>query len=200
MEFLLSRDPAATAIRRRDLFKMFPLADPDGVAEGGVRFNANGYDLNRNWDAIDAKRMPEIAAQHQAVAGWIGAGHRVDLFLTLHNTESADHIETEMADGGPQLKALAQRFWTLLTEQTTFDSPGGPRESGSTTTPGMRGRMTVYQGLFHDFGVPAFLMEQMVQRSPKLERCPTVQDRLEFGAALVRVLDETVSPSGAAFR
>jgi len=192
LEFLLSGDPVAQRIRRGAIFKIFPMADPDGVAEGGVRFNANGYDLNRNWDAIDPALMPEIAAQHRAVAEWIGGGHPIDLFLTLHNTESGDHIETEMADGGDALHALAQRFWTLLEKNTTFDSPSGPHEAGSTTTPGMKGRMTVYQGLFHDFRVPAFLMEQMVERSPKLQRCPAVEDRLEFGAALVRVMDAAV--------
>jgi hypothetical protein len=202
IDFLLS--DAAQAIRRGNTFKIFPMADPDGVVEGGVRFNANGYDLNRNWDAIDPALMPEIAAQHRAVEDWVSAGHAIDLFLTLHNTESADHIETEMADGGPKLQALAQRFWSLLVKETTFYSPPGPRESGSTTTAGMKGRMTVYQGLFHDFRTPAFLMEQMVERSPKLGRCPTVEDRLEFGAALVRVLAECVAgpvapPSNAAW-
>ncbi|MEO7145483.1 MAG: M14-type cytosolic carboxypeptidase [Bryobacteraceae bacterium] len=193
LEFLLSHQPDAARIRRSDIFKIIPMADPDGVANGGVRFNANGYDLNRNWDSIDPKLMPEIAAQHQAASAWIRSGHRIDIFLTLHNTESADHIETEMAEGGPQLKALANCFWTLLDKDTTFYSPGGPRESGATTTSGMKGRMTVYQGLFHDFKIPAFLMEQMVESSPRLKRCPTVEDRLTFGAGLVRVLSAAVA-------
>lgn len=197
LQFLLSSDPEAARIRSGTIFKIFPLADPDGVAEGQVRFNANGYDLNRNWDTLNPKLMPEIAAQHEAVAKWIASGHQIDLFLTLHNTEGADHIETEMAAGGPRFEQLAKAFWTHLDRETTFYSPQGPRESGSTTTQGMPGRMTVYQGLFHDFGVPAFLMEQMVQRSPRLNRCPTVEDRLEFGAALVRVLAETTSSTEA---
>jgi hypothetical protein len=54
----------------------------------------------------------------------------------------------------------------------------------------MKGRMTVDQGLFHDRRVPALLMELMVDASPKLGRCPTVRDRLEFGAALVRAMAE----------
>jgi hypothetical protein len=63
IRFLLSVDPAAAAIRRETVFHVLPLCDPDGVASGGVRFNANGYDLNRNWDLEDEARMPEIAAQ-----------------------------------------------------------------------------------------------------------------------------------------
>ena len=74
-------------------WKIFPFADPDGVARGGVRFNANGYDLNRNWDTIDPKLMPEIAAQHRAVATGLGRGKSIDLFFTLHNTETSEYLE-----------------------------------------------------------------------------------------------------------
>jgi hypothetical protein len=31
-----------------------------------ARFNANGFDLNRNWDAVNEAKMPEIAAQRTA--------------------------------------------------------------------------------------------------------------------------------------
>ncbi len=41
------------------VWKVLPWCDPDGVAEGGVRFNRYGYDLNRNWDAPnDALKRP----------------------------------------------------------------------------------------------------------------------------------------------
>ena len=90
------------------------MADPDGVAEGGVRFNHNGYDLNRNWDVDDARRMPEIAAQRKAILDWLHAGNSIDLFFTLHNTETAEYLE------GPP-GALAEAFFKALKEQTTFD-------------------------------------------------------------------------------
>jgi hypothetical protein len=69
------------------------------------------------------------------------------------------------------------------------------RDSRPTTTAGMKGRMSVNQGLFHDRKIPAFLMEQMVDLSPKTSRWPTVDDRLEFGAALVRVMCSAVTGS-----
>ena len=49
----------------------------------------------------------------------------------------------------------------------------------------MKGRMTVIQGLYHDFKIPAFLMEQRVAYNEKLKRLPTVEDRLAFGRQLV---------------
>ena len=193
LRFLLSSDPDAMRIRDAYIFKVFPMADPDGVARGGVRFNKNGYDLNRNWDTPDAKLMPEIWAQRKAVLGWVDSGKHADLFLTLHNTETQDYID---APAAPEMKELGQRFWRLLDERTKFYSPGGPHIAAASTTPGMKGRMGVNQGLFHERKIPAFLMELMVDNSKKLGRCPTVADRLEFGAALVRVMCDTVAGSG----
>lgn len=184
LRFVLSDDPAAVQIRDRYIFKVFPMADPDGVVRGGVRFNAHGYDLNRNWDAVDPRLMPEIHAQRKAILEWLDGGNRIDLFLALHNTESADFIE-----GPSAAQPLAERFWKLLVEGTTFHSPQAPRKDAPvTTTPGMKGRMTVYQALAHERQVPAFLMEQMVDESPRLSRPPTVADRLDFGAGLVRAM------------
>jgi hypothetical protein len=193
---LLSDEPAAIELRRRFLFKIFPMADPDGVANGRVRFNAHGYDLNRHWDTVDPETMPEIAAQRRAILEWIDAGRRIDLFLTLHNTESADYISAPLEAGGPSLRALAERLQVELERRTEFDDPRGPRESGLSTAPAQRGRMTVNQGLFHERRVPAFLMELRVERSPKLGRCPTVADRLEFGRRLVAVLAAALQGDG----
>lgn len=84
--------PEAAHLRDAFVFRFFPMADPDGVARGGVRFNAQGYDVNRNWDIADPKRMPEIAALRRAVLDWIDGGRRIDLFLSLHNSNS-DYLE-----------------------------------------------------------------------------------------------------------
>jgi hypothetical protein len=56
----------------------------------------------------------------------------------------------------------------------------------------MKGRMTVNQGLWAERKIPAFLMELMVDRNQKLGREPTVGDRLEFGAALIRAMAAAV--------
>ncbi|MBS1853788.1 MAG: hypothetical protein JST11_00365 [Acidobacteria bacterium] len=189
IRFLLSGDARARAIRDRVIFKIFPLADPDGVAGGGVRFNKNGFDLNRNWDAIDPRTTPEIAAEHKAILDWLDAGHRVDLFLSLHNTETGEYLEAPAA-----YRALAERLFGLLKETTTFNPTMPLRTAAETTTPGKPGRMDVAQGLFHDRRLAAMLMEQMVDFNAKLGRCPEVADRLQFGAGLARALAAAVTP------
>ncbi len=184
IRYLLSSE--ASQIRRSTMFKIFPMCDPDGVARGGVRFNAHGYDLNRNWDVEDAKRMPEIAAQRKAIIGWIDSGKRIDLFLSLHNTETAEYLDAAPGSRG------ADRLNAALAERTTFAPTRPPNVMASTTTPGKVGRMSVIQGLYRDRKINGFLMEQRITFNPKLGRLPTVEDRLSFGAQLAKVLAETV--------
>jgi murein tripeptide amidase MpaA len=189
LRYLLSDDPQAVRIRRETIFKIFPMADPDGVARGGVRFNAHGYDLNRNWDAVDPKLMPEIAAQRQAILDWLDAGKRIDFFLTLHNTETSEYLE-----GPAEYRQLTERFRKVLITTTTFQpTRAEPRDSASSTTPGKPGRMTVDQGLYDQRHVPAMVMEQMVSFNTKLGRLPTIQDRMDFGAGLVRAAWQTLT-------
>jgi dienelactone hydrolase len=186
IRFLLS--PAAEPIRRASVFKILPMCDPDGVALGGVRFNVKGYDLNRNWDVVDPQSMPEIAAQRRAILDWVDSGKPVDLFLALHNTETAEYLE------GPPTghRELMDRFSRALADLSTFNPTSAPRAAESTTTPGKSGRMTVNQGLSHDRSLPAFLMEQMISFNPKLGRLPTTEDRIRFGEGLARAAFEAV--------
>jgi Cytosolic carboxypeptidase N-terminal domain/Zinc carboxypeptidase len=104
--------PGAESSRLRDqvIWKILPLCDPDGVARGGVRFNINGFDLNRNWDVLDPTRMPEITAQRNAIKDWLNTGNHVDLLLSLHNTETVEYLEGPPDDAGKgKFKLLAER-------------------------------------------------------------------------------------------
>jgi len=179
--------PVAAEMRRTAIFKIFPLCDPDGVARGGVRFNANGFDLNRNWDLVDETKMPEIAAQRKAILDWVDAGRRVDLFLSLHNTETSEYLEGP-PDSEGRYRSLMERFFKLLSENSAFAPSRPPRFAEATTTIDKPGRMTVIQGLYKDRRLPAFLIEQMISRRPKLGRQPTPEDRKQFGADLAQAM------------
>ncbi len=187
VRFLLSADPEAAAIRRTAEFHILPLSDPDGAARGGVRFNAQGFDVNRNWDAFNPRQMPEIAALHGAIATWVRAGRPIHLFLAMHNTETAEYLEGPPAAGG-EFAALGERLFHLLESQTTFGPTRPLSWAESTTTAGKPGRMTVIQGLYRDFRLPAFLSEQRISFQPKLNRRPTTEDRLHFGAQLAKAM------------
>lgn len=180
---------ANEALRRDVTWKMIPLCDPDGVARGGVRFNLNGYDLNRNWDVVDAVKMPEITAERGAVKRWLDEGGHVDLFLSLHNTETAEYLEGPPAG----YRELARRFQELLVERTEFFPSRELSFASETTTAGMKGRMTVIQGLYKDWKLPGFLMEQRIAYNAKLKRLPLPEDRMRFGAELVKVMHTLVT-------
>jgi hypothetical protein len=181
-----------TNLKEKIAWKIFPMSDPDGVARGGVRFNSNGYDLNRNWDVEDAAKMPEITAQRRAIAEWLKSGRKIDLFLSLHNTETAEYLQGPPEGASPEARSLAERFFTALTKDTTFHPSRPLFYSPETTTPGMKGRMTVVQGLHRDFAIPGFLMEQRIAFNEKLKRLPTIEDRLRFGRELVLAIATAV--------
>lgn len=186
MRFLLGNTPAAEIIRRTAVFKILPLCDPDGVARGGVRFNAHGFDLNRNWDVVDAEKMPEITAQRKAILDWLGAGNQVDMLLSLHNTETSEYLEGP-PDAG-KYRTLMERFFKLLSTHKTFAPTRQPQAAEVSTTLGKPGRMNVVQGLYQERQLPAFLIEQMITKHPKLGHPPTPAERQQFGAVLVQAM------------
>jgi hypothetical protein len=170
--------PAAAALRKQFVFKVLPLCDPDGVARGGVRFNVHGYDLNRNWDLVIPEKMPEIAAQKKAAYQWLDAGNRIDLFFTLHNTETSEYLD------GPG----AARLYDILRATTSFNPTRAPQALGASTTPGKPGRMNVCQALYQERKIPCLLMEQAIAHNTKLGRQPTAADRQRFGRELVEAV------------
>jgi hypothetical protein len=194
LRFLVSEDPRAVRIRSETVFKIFPMADPDGVARGGVRFNQYGYDLNRNWDCAEPGRMPEISAQRKAILDWVDSGKRIDLFLAMHNTETGEYLSAAPADN-PAFRAVRDRFHSALVEMTTFSPTQNASASGARARPAQPAqacRMSVGEYLYHARQIPAVMSEQMVARSPRLGRFPTIQDRIDFGAGLVRAMATAV--------
>jgi len=185
VRWLLSEE--GRPLRDQVVFKVFPMMDPDGCADGGVRFNRNGFDVNRNWDTADPasaesrRLMPEICAAKKAV---IDSG-RVALFLTLHNQET-----DEWLSGSERHAELAGRLFARLVEKTTFN-PGARAPRPSRVRPAA-GRATVYEYFDLELGKPAFILEQGIGPSSKLGHLPTSKDRLEFGAQLARTMCEVV--------
>ena len=110
------------------------------------------------------------------------------LFFSLHNTETGEYLEGPPAGNRP----LAERFFRTLSEETSFAPTRPLSYADTTTTPGMAGRMTVVQGLYRDFQIPAFLMEQRISYNEKLGHLPEVSDRIAFGGQLVRAVAKAI--------
>ena len=190
MKFVTSDDPAAQALRDRYVFIFTPMLDPDGCVAGGVRFNANGYDVNRHWDEVDLRdpewlrRAPEIWYPKKAVRDVVRSGRRVDLMVNLHNT-----IGEYLAASAPTEAdvTLLQRFNDLLLAETQFD----PHRPLSITPPGGRGDRET-KPWWAEYGVPYGLIETRIAFGKKLNARPTAEHRLEFGRQLITTMAKAV--------
>jgi hypothetical protein len=188
LRFIPSEDAPARQLREKVVFKFAPMMDPDGCASGKVRFNANGYDLNRHWEEVDLRRkiflerMPEIWYIKKAILGYVDSSRGIDLMLNLHNTETSEYMETQ-ADEESTLKMM-HRFLEALVAETTFDPSQKFRvnDQPANTT----------NWLWNERKIPVLLMEQRIGTCRKLGRRPTVEDRLEFGKQLIMVMAQTL--------
>ena len=60
IDFLVSDQPAALALRDRLVFKIVPMLNPDGVVLGNYRSSLLGQDLNRQWEDPSPFKHPTI--------------------------------------------------------------------------------------------------------------------------------------------
>jgi hypothetical protein len=187
MRFVTSDDEKARDLRRRVIFKFTPMMDPDGCATGGVRFNANGYDVNRHWDEIDLRdkeklrQMPEIWYVKRALFAQMDSGKPIDLMVNMHNEDTGEWMGTQV-DDPPTLERI-QRLFHRLSKDTTFD----PHKVTVSVSSG-----TSTNVLWKEKRIPVALTEQRIGPSQKLGRQPTVADRLAYGRQLITQMAETV--------
>ncbi len=190
LKFIVSDEPDARTLRQTHIFVFTPMVDPDGCALGRVRFNANGWDLNRHWDEVDLRdpvwlqRLPEVWYFKKAIRDYVGSGHRISLMVNLHNT-----ISEYMSARAPTPEDLPrlQRFFALLVANSQFD-PARPfqgRPAPSRTSGTAPPWWVTYQ-------VPTALIETRIAPGRKLGGSPTVEHRLAFGPELLRVMAEAV--------
>lgn len=87
IEWLVSDDPRAVALRERSLVYFVPVMDVDSVATGNGGKGQAPQDHNRDWS--DAPHFPEVAAAQRRLRELDAAG-RLDVFLDLHNPAPGD--------------------------------------------------------------------------------------------------------------
>jgi hypothetical protein len=190
LRFIISNDAQAQSLRDRFIFKFTPMVDPDGSANGEVRFNANRFDVNRHWDEVNLrdkkflKWMPEIWYHKKAIYQYLESGHTIDLMINLHNTETSEFIDTMAND--PKSRDLVTLLNERLVSQTSF-RPSRPAGLGVA-------RDSSANVMHAEKGLLILLMEQRISRDPKSGKTPTIEGRRQFGAKLVQVMAQTFRP------
>ena len=189
LRFITSDDPVARSLRSKVVFKFTPMVDPDGCAGGQVRFNANGFDVNRHWDEVDLRQkrfltlMPEIWYVKKAIGTQVESGRKIHLMVNLHNTETAEYLQTMAGDDAS--RKLVTNLSDRLIREANFRPSRGPTLGSSNDGSA--------NALHADYGTLVVLMEQRISKDPSTGQSKTTEDRLEFGRKLIRIMAETVS-------
>jgi hypothetical protein len=153
MRRLLQDDADARRFRQVYGLYVMPMANKDGVARGGTRFNLAGRDLNRNWDVPASRELvPENAALEAWLERMIAAGRQPHLAVELHNDAGGRlHISRPPV---PQLDRHLARmtiFDEILRRKTWFTE-------GSTNA-AFRNSGTLGEGWLQRYGIDALVHE-----------------------------------------
>ena len=62
LDYISSEEPSAVELRKRIVFKVIPMTNPDGVIVGNYRTSMSGNDLNRQFHAPNIKLHPTVCA------------------------------------------------------------------------------------------------------------------------------------------
>ncbi|SPP80894.1 blast:Cytosolic carboxypeptidase 6 [Drosophila guanche] len=89
IEFLVGNHPIAGVLRDNFVFKIVPMANPDGVFLGNNRCNLMGQDMNRNWHLASEFTQPEL----HAIRGMLkeldnSDTYQIDFVIDLHANSS----------------------------------------------------------------------------------------------------------------
>jgi predicted deacylase len=173
---LLEKD-AAKYLERYCVYIM-PMANKDGVAHGRTRFNAQGVDLNRQWDApADSVLAPEKYAFEKWLTQMIAKGKKPALAIDLHNDQGGNlHVNLPREDNKEYTKHLT-KFADLLFKHTWFTEG-----IANVTNPGSLG-----EGLAKRFGVDACIYEFNYEWAEGLKKVPMGEDWNLMGRQLREV-------------
>lgn len=130
VENLLSGTELAQRFRDKYNLLVIPNLNPDGVALGNWRHNANGFDLNRDWITL---AQPETKLVHNYLQELAKKGHKVKFALDFHSTKH-DVFYTMPVDYGVADKYFV-KHWLANLDAATADfsvvqKPGNKPNNG----------------------------------------------------------------------
>lgn len=180
---LQNDDDARRFLRLYSLYAM-PMANKDGVARGGTRFNVLGKDLNRNWDRpADPQLSPENAALENWLEKMIASGRRPHLAVELHNDGGGRlHISRPPV---PQLERHLERMAILedLLRKKTWFTEGS-------TNAAFRNSGTLGDGWLERYGIDALVHEFNCNWIEGLKEYPVGRHWVTYGEQLAEVFHD----------
>jgi hypothetical protein len=181
---LLRDDDDAKRFLKMYSLYVLPMANKDGVARGGTRFNLHGKDLNRNWDRpADPQLAPENAALERWLESTIAAGRPPHLAMELHNDGSGRlHISRPPV---PQLDRHLGRMAILeeLLRKHTWFTEGS-------TAAAFRNSGTLGDGWLARYGIDAVVHEFNCNWIAGLKEYSSSRNWISYGENLATVFHE----------
>lgn len=191
IRFLIDpKSKESAEICRKAIVRIILIGDPDGCNRGMIRFNLNGYDLNRNWAQIDLRSKtslrdrPEVWYLKKAIVS-ANAIHPIDVVLNLHNHQTGfDLIETD-GDGTEYLRWF-QSFQKKMEDPPYFKTNPKQRERiHQSREPKNFGSM---DEIWSELGIRHVLVEYNINRKEGTDYFLTSDDALLNGKKMVRAL------------
>ena len=181
---LLKGDGEAKKFLERYCVYIMPIANKDGVARGGTRFNLQGKDLNRNWDKpTDPQLAPENYALEQWLEKMIKAGQAPHLALEFHNDGSGLlHVSRPPVAGLQRHVERMATFEALLRKHTWFTEGG--------TKPSFHNSGTLGDGWLERYGIDAAVHEFNCNWIAGVDDYATGQHWQNYGEKLADVFYE----------
>ena len=188
---LLKGDDQAKKFLQRYCLYVMPMANKDGVARGGTRFNLQGKDLNRNWDK---PADPQLAPENYALEKWlekmICAGQPPHLAMELHNDGSGLlHVSRPAVAGLQRHVERMATLETLLRKHTWFTE--------GSSKPSFHNSGTLGDGWLERYGIDAAVHEFTCNWIAGLKDYATGRHWENYGEKLADVFYEyfdTVKP------
>jgi hypothetical protein len=130
VETLLANNQFADSFRERYNLLIIPNLNPDGVAMGNWRHNANGVDLNRDWISF---KQPETKQVHQYLQSLVADGQKIKFAVDFHSTQH-DVFYTMPVDYGVENRYFVKHWLGALDKaMPNFDviqKPGNRPNNG----------------------------------------------------------------------
>lgn len=195
MDFLLSSEMDARAVRAGAILHIVPMMNPDGVVIGNYRNNSAGVNLNRVWDgSANLTTSPEVRLVQDKLAQTVSAGDGgYKFFLDIHSTSgagphfafhAASSIQPPLYPTPATYHTDSRRYLQLVNDAAPWFSP----TAGASTS---NDQALAYQSQRIQYGVLAFNPEGVYTRQvigPNPSAFQTIETHRVVGEAMVKAL------------
>eukprot|EP01105_Mastigella_eilhardi_P008034 TRINITY_DN1983_c1_g1_i1.p1 TRINITY_DN1983_c1_g1~~TRINITY_DN1983_c1_g1_i1.p1 ORF type:complete len:606 (+),score=141.94 TRINITY_DN1983_c1_g1_i1:889-2706(+) len=216
MDFLLNGSVMSHMLRDNFIFKIVPMINPDGVAEGNSRCSSQGLDLNRSWETPTPETCPTVFYAKKLMTELVNEGNPLVLYVDIHGhmrkrnvflygcepaAGQLPQLQVTACDGAaaPAQAGLAPGWWCsrVFAKLLSFNTQSFSYDS-CTWVVGRKKEGTARVAVWHELGVQnSFTLESSFcgpASGPQANTHFDVRSYRDIGVALCKSLYDYVSP------